>query len=91
MMPGEDITGGPEPEAGKALFTPEPPALPDDPTHFSKIAAAVRALQAKGKWPPNMRPSQAFRLVISQLIADGHEDDLPERDTVRRARKRLGC
>jgi hypothetical protein len=86
MMPGEDITGGPEPEAGKASFTPEPPA-----THFPKIAAAVRALQAKGKWPPNMRPSQAFRLVISQLIADGHGDDLPERDTVRRARKRLGC
>jgi hypothetical protein len=89
----EDIAGDLESEGESAPPAVEAPAATAQlgTTHLPKIAAAVRALQTKGQWPPNMRPGQAFRLIIAQLIADGHGGDLPERDTVRRARNRLGC
>jgi hypothetical protein len=86
MIPPEDIARRNEQRRAPRRPRVEPAV---EATHFPKIAAAFRHLQAKGRWIPNMRPVQAYKRIYDQLIADGHGDDMPKRDTVLRALKRL--
>jgi hypothetical protein len=87
----EDIAEDRKREASNASPAPATPAAARRrKTHFPKVDKAVATLKAAGRWVDNMRPAQAYRLVTSQLIEDGHGGDMPSRDTVLRYLDRLG-
>ena len=60
--------------------------------HVAKVAEAVRALKAEGRWLPHLLFAHRFRMICAWLTAAGYgrERDLPSREAVRRALLRLG-
>jgi hypothetical protein len=86
-MPIEDITL-PESEVESTASEPPPPAALRG--YGPAVAAALSSLIAAGRWPASPpRPTEAYRLIVDQLVAHGHAD-LPKRDAVRYWLKRLG-
>jgi hypothetical protein len=86
----DSIATEPEPDGSASTSPePEPPACPLR-GHATKILEAVTALRAEGKLPPNLRPTHRDKRIQDWLRKAEYGEDIPDRNAIRRAWRRLG-